>query len=125
VEVQQAEFDAWRAMQAIPTGAVSRNSDAASQIDRLSQTVHAATLAKIKCEKFFDAGFNEEFRELIGQLQRTELYIRDVWQLPNYTHAVQLETDRRDKMNTAHRKAKDAIPAFRKRMGEIIQKDVE
>lgn len=125
VQVQQAQFDAWRAIEGTHDPASGSDEKRSLLIAQLRSAVQAATIAKVKCEKYFDPKINEEFAGLIGKLQTAEMCIRDVWELPQYTNAAQLKQEKVGKMNQACIASRDAIPAFRKRMGEIIQKDVE
>lgn len=125
VQVQQAQFEAWMALEGTRDPASGSVEKRRLSIAQLRSAVQAATIAKVKCEKFFDAAVNEEFAGLIGKVQTSERCIRDVWELPQYANAAQLKQEKVGKMNEACIASRDAIPAFRKRMGEIIQKDVE
>jgi len=126
VDVQLAEFEAWKALQnkGYATADDERLNEINSSIARLQKVVHAAALSKIKCEKFFDSGFNKKFADVIGSVQKSERYIRDVWNLRFLDNVAQVEDGAVQQMNDACEVSKAAIPEFRKRMGEVMQKDL-
>ncbi|HRN37926.1 MAG: hypothetical protein M9900_01135 [Flavobacteriales bacterium] len=121
-EWQQAQFLAWKSLQPPTSGPDEAKREV---IDGLRRVAHALALAKIKCEKYFDEAFNKEFAQLVGKVQDAEMRMRDVYELNGYVNAEQLRPDRMTRMNDACTVTRDAVPAFRKRMGEIIQRDLE
>ncbi|MBZ0205802.1 MAG: hypothetical protein K8H89_05720 [Flavobacteriales bacterium] len=124
VRVQQAQFEAWRILQ----GEGSRSDYIRERTDDLVEHLHdaivASAIAKVKCEKYFEGGFNAEFAELMSKLQHSEMCIRDVRDIRSVANAAQLRSEKDSKMNASLIISKEAIPAFRKRMGELIQQDV-
>lgn len=125
VDVQKAEFDAYVLIQPRGPRTMNQTEKIEEALAHYRKVLHAAVVSKVKCEKYFDEGFNKEFSELLGKLQASEMRLVDVWENRLFANAAQLEDEKYEKMNTAVGISRPAIPAFRKRMGVIIQEDIE
>lgn len=121
VEVQKAEFEIWKHLQ-FNHAFFQETGD--RMVDLLDGAVTAASLAVIKCEKYFKEDINQELRDLMEKVQRTEQCVNDYWLKQKYPNGGRTLDELRASLNEAYKVSKAAIPAFRSRMGEIIQKDV-
>lgn len=125
VDVQLAEFNAWLQLHDRGRDPNERRREDDRVIEDLRKAGRSVAQAKVKCEKYFDQGFNDRFAALMGKIQHSEMCLRDVRDLPSYVNAAQLEPENVRAMNAACIVTRDAIPAFRRSMSETIQKDLE
>ncbi len=124
VEVQKAEYDAWKQVHRGGPATEYQRERTQATLDQLRVALQAAAIAKVKCEKYFDEDFNREFATLLGKLQDTEMRMIDVAENNRLSNGPQLGSEKISRMNEAATISKAAIPAFRKKMGVIIQEDV-